>query len=62
MIMTSILRLDLKPDTLPVCNILDAETSQEQDRALIVAPGERSHMTLHLHNPTEETLEGELEV
>ncbi|MDJ0679541.1 MAG: phage tail protein [Xenococcaceae cyanobacterium MO_167.B52] len=62
MIMTSILRLDLKPDTLAVCNILDTETSQEQERPLIVSPGERSHMTLHLHNPLEETLDVELEV
>ncbi len=58
--MTSILRFDLKPDTLPVCNILDTET--DNNRVLIVSPGERSQMTLNLDNPTEETLEIELEV
>ncbi len=58
--MTSILHLRLQPDNIPVTDILDWATSSEQ--VLVVSPGERSQMTLHLHNPIEETLEIELEV
>jgi phage tail-like protein len=58
--MTSILKLRLQPDTIPLTNVLDTEISS--DEILIVSPGERSQMTLHLHNPLEETLEIELEV
>ena len=58
--MTSILQLRLQPDTIPLTNDLDTETPNEE--ILIVSPGERSQMTLNLHNPLEETLEIELEV
>ena len=58
--MTSILQLRLQPDTIPITNVLDTETSGEE--ILIVSPGERSYMTLHLHNPIEENLAIELEV
>ena len=58
--MTSILHLKLQPDTIPTTDVLDWETSSEQN--LMVSPGKRSQMTLHLHNPIEETLEVELEV
>ncbi len=58
--MTSILQLRLQPDTIPLTNVLDTETASGE--ILIVSPGERSQMTLHLYNPLEETLEIELEV
>ena len=58
--MSSILQLRLQPDTIPFTNVLDTGTASES--FLIVAPGERSQMTLYLHNPIEETLEVELEV
>ncbi len=58
--MTSILQLRLQPDTIPITDVLDRETSS--DEILMVSPGERSQMTLHLHNPIEENLEIELEV
>lgn len=58
--MTSILQLRLQPDSIPLTSVLDPETSREE--ILIVSPGERSQMTLHLHNPLEENLAIELEV
>ena len=58
--MSSILQLRLQPDTIPITNVLDSETSSEP--IVVVSPGERSHMTLNLHNPLEENLAIELEV
>lgn len=58
--MSSILHLRLQPDKIPLTNLLDTATSKEE--VLVVSPGERSQMTLHLHNPIEETVEIELEV
>ncbi|MDJ0632709.1 MAG: phage tail protein [Xenococcaceae cyanobacterium MO_188.B29] len=58
--MTSILQLQLQPETIPIASVLDTETYSAE--ILIVSPGERSQMTLHLHNPLEENLAIELEV
>lgn len=67
--MTSILHLRLQPETIPITNIFDWQTKHDlnyteafRERVLLVSPGERNQMTLHLHNPLEETLEIELEV
>ena len=57
--MTSIVHLKLQPDTLPVSDLLNWESSEQ---ILIVSPGERSQMTLDLYNPLEETLTVELDV
>ncbi|MGK7947818.1 MAG: phage tail protein [Xenococcaceae cyanobacterium] len=56
--MSSILKYSLKPDRIPITNIL--ETSSES--LLIVSPGEKGYMTLNLYNPLEESLTIELEV
>ncbi len=58
--MTSIVHLRLQPDSLPITDVPGWETSGEQ--ILMVSPGERSQMTLHLHNPISETLAVELDV
>jgi hypothetical protein len=58
--MSSILHLKLQPDRIPITNPIDWATASEQ--FLLVSPGEKSQMTLHLYNPLNETVEIELEV
>ncbi len=57
--MTSKIHLRLQPDTIPVTDVLNWESSEQ---SLMVSPGERSQMTLHLYNPIEEILQVELDV
>ena len=58
--MTSIVHLRLQPDSLPITNVREWETSGKQ--ILVVSPGQKSQMTLHLYNPISEALTVELDV
>ena len=58
--MSSLLHLRLQPDKIPLTNVVETATSSEE--LVIVSPGEKSQMTLHLHNPLEENVAIELEV